>query len=504
MRSGAGVIAAALLIACIANAAAPAPPDPETTYTVRATIRLLNPVNAEALNDPVQTGKIVRKTEQFTDVEFTLYPLLDQPAITGNLNWQKDNLAPALAEFTKPGITSNWDDPMRQSLLREFKADGIDIDALDDKAVVEKVSTWLLKRSHYNDKMFDTWFVDFPNGSPRVLPELRRAFEAAKGDPAWTEKVQFDHELLGRGMFDTRTSGSCTSYAILQATVLKAIGIPTRIVLLTPIVDSNDPQQLDLVRKNIRHNRVRATILQGLPITGDSFTNHTINEVYIGGNWMRLNYRHLGQPILDRHCLGLTVHTNTVNDWSEANYAATWGKRYGLNLRDEVSKTGNPYRAIDLSDHFGAQAKIDNPEVPDGAPKSAIVTRAYWLTDPNKPRSVVQPRDTSNAYLMLHLESAAFDNDWKVLKSFLTAAPKRFELKAAGQATVPATVTTGSYTNSGEDLFDICLKVAPRDVEQMAAGVDYQLSPPDDADGFHWSLKQPLTLAKPAASNVAH
>jgi hypothetical protein len=504
MRSGAGVIAAALLIACIAHAASPSPPDPETTYTVRAAIRLLNPVNADALNDPHQAGKIVKKTDQFTEVEFTLFPLLDQPAITGNPNWQKDNAAPALAEFTKPGITANWDDAMRQSLLRELKADGIDIDALDDKAVVEQVSTWLLKRSHYNDKMFDTWFVDFPNGSPRVLPELKQAFESAKGDPTWSEKEQFDHELLGRGMFETRTSGSCTSYAILQATVLKAIGIPTRIVLLTPIVDSNDPRQLDLVRKNIHHNRVRATILRGLPITNDSFTNHTINEVYIGGHWVRLNYRHLGQPILDQHCLGLTVHTNTVNDWSEANYAATWGKRYGLRLRDEVSKTGNPYRALELSDHFGAQGRIDNPEVSDGQPKSATVARAYWFTDPNKPKSVVHPRDASNAYLMLHLESAAFDNDWKVLKSFLTAAPKRFELKAPGQATVAATATMGSYTNSDEDLFEIYLKVAPHDVEQMADGVDYQLTPPDDADGFHWSLKKPLTLTKPAASAVAH
>jgi len=105
---------------------------------------------------------------------------------------------------------------------------------------------------------------------------------------------------------------------------------------------------------------------------------------------------------------------------------------------------------------------------------------------------------------MLHLESATFDNDWKVLKSFLIAAPKRFELKAAGQTTVVATVTTGSYTNSDENLFDIYLKVAPRDVEQMAAGVDYQLTSPDDADGFHWSLKKPLTLTKPVASAAAH
>ena len=372
MRIGAGVIAA-LLIATFASAASP--PDPEATYTVRATIRLLNPVNADALNDPFQTGRILKKTDFYTEVEFTLYPLLDQPETVGNPNWQKDN--GALKEFTKPGITSNWDDAMRQSLLRELKADGIDIDALDDKAVVEKVSAWLLKRSHYNDKMFDTWFVDFPNGSPRVLPELQKAFEAAKGDPAWSEKEQFEHELFGRGMFETRTTGSCTSYAILQATVLKALGIPTRIVLLTPIVDSNDPQQLDIVRRNIHHNRVRATILRGLPITNDSFTNHTINEVYIAGQWVRLNYRHLAQPILDRHCLGLTVHTNTVSDWSDANYAATWGKRYGLGLRDEVSKTGNPYRTIELSDHFGAHGKIDNPEVPDGEPRSAVVTRAY-------------------------------------------------------------------------------------------------------------------------------
>ena len=501
MRTTAGHLAAALLLLIASFAAASAPPDPETTYTVRATLRLLNPVNPDALNDPWQTARIVRKTDLYTDVEFTFFPLLPAEPSVGNPDWWKDNVR--LAEFTKPGVTCNYDAAMQRQLFGELKADGIDIDHLDDKAIVEKVSAWLLRRSHYIDRMFDTWFVDFPNGSPRVLPELRKAFEAGKGDPAWSDQQQFDRELLGRGMFENRTSGSCTSYAILQATVFKAIGIPTRIVLLTPIVDANDPTQLDLICSNIHHHHVRAQMLRGLPATRDSFTNHTINEVFIGGvggRWVRLNYRRLDQPILDRSCLGLAVHTNTVNDWSEANYAATWGKRYGLELRDDgVSKTANPHRALALSDRFGAKATIDNPEVRDPEPKSAVVTRAYWLSDDSaRPRFVPPSKDATCLYLMLHLEADPFQNDWHVLKSFLQRAPRQFELKSPGQAAIPAKVTADSVTNSDEDVFDIYLRVTLNDLAKMEKGIEYQLTPPGDADGMHWSLRKPIALTKPA------
>ena len=93
------------------------------------------------------------------------------------------------------------------------------------------------------------------------------------------------HELLGREMFDRKTYGSCTSAAVYQATVLRGLGIPTRLVLAVPLADASDPAQVEMVRKGLTHHRVRSAALLGLAAAGSSYTAHTFLEVYVGRRW---------------------------------------------------------------------------------------------------------------------------------------------------------------------------------------------------------------------------
>lgn len=81
--------------------------------------------------------------------------------------------------------------------------------------------------------------------------------------------------------------------------VLRAVGIPTRMIIVIPFVDPSDKEQLNLIRERITHHKVRKAILSGIGKPGQSFTAHTLNEVYVGNRWYRLNYNKLGQPILD-------------------------------------------------------------------------------------------------------------------------------------------------------------------------------------------------------------
>jgi hypothetical protein len=469
------------------------PPDPESTYTVRGTIRILNPIAEHALNDEAQTARIVNKTETYTDIAFTLFPLLPEQPLTPNPNWRKEYAG--MTEYLKPGVTSNWDPAMQSNLLVALHKDGIDPDTLDDVAVVKKVSRWLLDHSKYIP-MFDTFYVDYPDGKPRIFPGLEKAFERDKGNPAWSTEQQLARELFGRSMFENRTHGSCTSSAIYWNTVFRALGIPTRIVLICPIVDPGDEKQVAMVKDNIHHHNVRQTILDGLP-PGDSFSNHTLNEVFIGGRWARLNYNRIDQPILDRQCYGLTVHFNTLNDWSEGNYAATWGKRYGLHLHDEVSLTANPYHTLELSDHFGARAKIDNPPVTDpGRPKSATISRIYWLTKENCP-DFGKPDPNQ---LMLHLDDKALDEGDHPMRTFLTAAPKVFQLRAEGHPTVEARTIAGSITSPSQDIREVFLDLPSAQREKMISGVEYELIPPKDENGYHWTTTRKLTITKSGAS----
>ena len=190
--------------------------------------------------------------------------------------------------------------------------------------------------------MFCTFYADFSDGKPALLPGLEKAFEREKGDKGWTAQQQFEHELLGKEMFANKCVGTCTSSAILQTTVLRALGVPTRMILCIPPGDGTDAAQVALVEKGLTHHRVRRDAFYGVLGSSGGFTSHTFCEVFVGGRWRRLNYATLGQNVLEPNYLGLMIHVHTFRDLSEANLAATWGTRYATGRRDDVFPHGKP------------------------------------------------------------------------------------------------------------------------------------------------------------------
>src|SRR5262249_36071355 len=241
---------------------------------------------------------------------------------------------------------------------------------------VEKVSRWLFKHSKYR-YMFCTFYVGFADGNPKVLPGLEKAFDREKGDPKWTVQEQFEHELLGKQMFANRTYGTCTSTAVYQTTVLRALGIPTRMILCIPMADGSDRAQVEMLDKGLTHHRVRHDACMGAISGGYGFASHTFCEVFVGGRWRRLNYTTLGQNVLERNYLGLMIHVHTFRDLSEANLAVTWGTRYARGQRNAPLPHTNPYRLLEVSAHFGKSARVPNPPA-DKEHRQVTITKAYW------------------------------------------------------------------------------------------------------------------------------
>jgi transglutaminase-like putative cysteine protease len=336
----------------------------EYTYSVRTILQLMPPFDKAVLNDDFQDARVLEKRDDYIELEVIHYPFAKvYESIEENPNWLQDYSG--MAEYLKPGVTTNWDAKMRQDLLSDLKANGIIVERLTDKQVVQQVSNWLMKRSKYLDKVFTTFYIHYPNGQPKVYPGLEDAFENEfnrdKENYDWTVDQHFEHELLGKGMFYNKTHGSCTSFAVYLTTVLRAVGIPTRMVILAPAVDASNSEQVLLVKDRITHNKVREIMLAGLRRSGTGFTNHTINEVYVGNRWCRLNYNKLGQQIFDQAPFGLQTHLRTFGDLSEANLAPTWGWRYAKGERSAVFKYSNPYSAVTISDLFGCHSNIPNP-----------------------------------------------------------------------------------------------------------------------------------------------
>jgi hypothetical protein len=261
-------------------------------------------------------------------------------------------------------VVTNWDAKMRQDVRTDLKSAGIDVERLTDKEVVEQVSGWAFKRGRSLDQVFTTYYVHFPESRPAVLPGLEKAFrsefERDSKHYDWTIDEHFDHELMGRGMYYNKTHGSCTSSAVYLTTMLRAVGIPTRMVICIPPIDANDGRQQDMLLGNISHNGVRVPAIKGAA-GGKGFSAHTFNEVFVGGRWHRLNYSRLGQPVVDSHCLGLMIHLYTCNDLSETDLASSWGRKYGLRLRSKEFGTSNPYKTLEIQNQFGVHAKAENP-----------------------------------------------------------------------------------------------------------------------------------------------
>jgi RNA polymerase sigma factor (sigma-70 family) len=482
----------------------------EGTYSVRAIIRVMPPYNLKALNHDYQHVRVRQETKEFVELEVVVYPFHDSAdAIKGNPHWKKDS---GMKEYLDPGITTNWDDEMRRTLLYELAKDGVDPDKLTDKEVVEQVSRWLFKRSQHRN-MFCTFYVGFPGGKPEVLPGLEKAFERDKGDPKWTVQQQFDHELFGKQMFANKTYGTCTSAAVYQTTVLRALGIPTRMILCIPLADGSDAGQVEMVDQGLTHHRVRCDACLGALSGGTGFASHTLCEVFVDGQWRRLNYSALGQSALQRNYLGLMIKVHTFKDLSEANLAATWGTRYAKSLRDDVFRHSNPYRLLEVSDHFGKNAKVPNPPAEQEL-KQVTIDKAYWpdakdapdeirkihrdmLADGNDPAAALIVQAMAGQRFYIHcrewLENAG---DYLQYKLFMRRADTNFVLRAKGQPDVPCQISMNFYTHRSRNLCELEVAIAAAESAKMASGVAYSLHPQNGKKGYEWKVRDGLTLTR--------
>lgn len=334
----------------------------EYSYSISSILRIMPPLDTDALNDNYQDARVLDVRTDYIELEVIHYPFAtpDEP-MDSNPNWQHDYAG--MLQYLNAGITTNWDPEMRQDLLRELQADGIIIENLTDRQVVEQVSSWLMRNSTFLDEVFTTYYVYYPDNEPRVYPGLERAFEHEynrnRENYNWPIDRHFEYELLGRRMYYNRTHGSCTSTAVYLTTVLRAIGIPTRMIIVAPVVDPSDDKELRCVRKEIRHNHLRHDVLAILKRSGQGFTSHTLNEVYIGNRWHRLDYDTLGQNA--HQPFVLSTHLYTFCDLSEVDLAPTWGVRYGTQMRDDIFGHGNPYSTVRISDNIGIHSNFQNP-----------------------------------------------------------------------------------------------------------------------------------------------
>ena len=474
----------------------------EYTYTITSVMQFAKPFNVADMTDDYQDARVISQDEDSVTVEIVYYPLnTNKEGIGENRNWKRDYAG--MTKYLRPTPTENWDEKMRADLIAQLRADGIDPDQLTDKELVMRVSKWLMRRSRYN-KAFAIWYVHYPNGVPEVFPSLRKYFDREKPSPDWTDQAMFDQEVPGRPMFYNKVHGSCTSSAVYMATVMRALGIPTRIIFCDPPADGNDPKQREMLFTAIHHNAVRRDIRHGLPSGNGDFSNHLFNEVFVGNRWVRLNYDVLGQNNLDPTYFGLLTHILTTDSLSHVPMAETWGRRYATyaEVTPKLSSM-NPYRLLKVSDHFGIHSNIANPKVEDEELRKVTVTETYWKDAlPPAVRSNVKDPTGSDFYIGIEEYIPRYRLQ---MREFASHAGHDFVLSAPGHPDLKATLS-GMKFSSGDtspryQLFGV--KVAAQSKALFAPGVEYSIKPVNTSEVYAWTVKPGVHVAMGAQTAVS-
>ncbi len=194
----------------------------------------------------------------------------------------------------------------------------------------------------------------------------------------------------------------------------------------------------------------------------------------------------------------LPVHT--FNDLADANLAATWGRRYGLRERDATFRHSNPYRLMEVSDHFGKHAKLTNPPA-ENEHRTLTLGKLYWPQAKEAPALVREsppnnlPPGAGRFYF--HAEEWFADaGDYLQYKPFLAKADPNFVLKAPGQPDVKCKLTLGFLTLASQQVREFEILIPPAEFAKMATGADYTLHPLNANPDLKWKVKEGLTLRR--------
>jgi hypothetical protein len=244
----------------------------EYAYTIRAVCEIRPPNTVEGMNDLYQDARPAGRTARLKDgtvVEVLLFPF-STPHVFAQ-PYPRTATPESLRKYVERDLSMNFSDEMQKE-IREKVVKG----ATMDVEAIEKILAWMVGETRLaND-----------------LPEFA-FFNVVDNKIAWRQSVgspQQDQQLLqtnffGDSMFKNRVHGTCSSTATLRATMLRAAGIPTRLIQNLPLINryEGDPEPLT---ESLRMRIMAKGYDWG---QGGGGANHVYNEVFLNSRWIRVD-----------------------------------------------------------------------------------------------------------------------------------------------------------------------------------------------------------------------
>lgn len=307
----------------------------EFTYTLKATCEVRPPDDAKLMSDLYQDARLLGpgRLKDSQIVELTIYPfatphVYEQPFVAGQ-KVPKD-----LEQYIQPTLAMNYSPEMQRGVREIIKAAQTDVEA------VNLILKWIARNTRLANR--EPEFRYFHVKDNQVV------WHFPYGDENKNREL-LETNFYGDSMFKGRVHGTCSSLASLRGTMLRAAGLPTRLIQTLPLINryEGDPEPL---AEKIRKREMANGYSWGDEGGG---ANHLYNEVYLSQHWIRVDDVVNRTPFVDDKLFITAWHAADYNNlfpprpveegWNEKRELRT------VSVEDALAKYPSKFDSMDLA-----------------------------------------------------------------------------------------------------------------------------------------------------------
>ena len=283
----------------------------KNTYKVHVVMKIREPFKLKEMNDSYQDVRVVecRDKNGYTTIDANIYPGT-HVCLTPSAYPLKD-LPEELQAYTRPGIATNYDLKMREEVKKIVK----EANATTDVQAVESILKWVNDETRSYPPPYDiaeVYYTYLDHGEVKVR---NYHFEIPVN-------ILLRTHYFAASMFRERVHGSCSSIATLKCAMIKAAGIPCRLIWIIYPIYYHEMQKEPPYQKKLRCLWDCSNCSFELKSTDDAPSeNHAYLEVYLGKRWVRVD-EDIDIYNQTPRCLCLKILS--VADWSEVDFSKTW------------------------------------------------------------------------------------------------------------------------------------------------------------------------------------
>ncbi len=245
----------------------------EYVYSVFLLVKLRQPFDVDAMNDSFQDTRVISEEDSngYTTLEINIYPETEKSFNPSP--YPLVNLSSELLELTKPGVSTNYSEEMKDKVFEIVK------NANTDQQAVQYILNWTESNTELADLPYQPEVFYFSYLSDEEV-KLRNP-------PSLPISRMLDELLFADSMFSKKVHGTCCSTATFKCGMIKAAGIPCKVIQTLFPIFSHEDQKEEYINKL---KRKWVNMFEAQPSGTESiWANHCFMEVYLGDRWVRVD-----------------------------------------------------------------------------------------------------------------------------------------------------------------------------------------------------------------------